>query len=182
MTITLRRMNPTGADRDALIEFLSSNDWPFHVGSRVDRVQAARAIDAGRYQDEDNDTWWIEEDEGRRIGFVRFEDLTSSPMLDLRVQASARGHGYGLTALSLATQHVFTTMPHVTRFEGTTRQDNVAMRKTFERAGWVKECHYRQSWPTADGQLLDAVGYVILRCDWESGTTTPVPWNDFPAS
>lgn len=176
--MTLRRMDPAGADRDALIEFLTANDWPHHVGSRVDRDQAALGIAAGRYQDEDNDTWWVEEGDGHRIGFVRFEDLTSSPMLDLRLQASARGQGYGVEVLSLATRHVFTTMPHVTRFEGTTRQDNIAMRRTFERAGWVKECHYRQSWPTADGQLLDAVGYAILRCDWESGTTTPVPWDD----
>ncbi|WP_394277429.1 hypothetical protein, partial [Luteococcus sp.] len=106
MTISLARMDPTGADRDALIEFLTSNDWPFRVRSCVDREQATRAIDAGRYRDEDSDTWWIEEDDGRRIGFVRFEDLTSSPMLDLRVQSSARGHGHDLTALSLATEHV----------------------------------------------------------------------------
>ncbi len=33
-----------------------------------------------------------------------------------------------------------------------------------------------RAWPSADGEMLDGIGYAILRSDWESGTTTPVRW------
>lgn len=137
-------------------------------------------IDAGVYRDEENDTYWVDHDVDGYIGILRFEDLTSSPMFDLRLQESARGRGVGVEILAAAAGHVFTTMATVHRFEGTTRHDNIAMRKTFQRAGWVKECHYRQGWPTEDGRMLDSVGYAILRSDWETGRTTPVPWEDLP--
>jgi hypothetical protein len=70
----------------------------------------------------------------------------------------------------------------VERLEGTTRQDNVAMRRTFRAVGFVKEAHYRRGWPAPrrDGRLLDAVGYALLRTDWRDGTTTPVEWHDAP--
>ena len=36
-------------------------------------------------------------------------------------------------------------MPTVDRFKGQTQEDNVPMLRTFRRAGWVKEAHYRRS-------------------------------------
>ena len=178
MSITLTRLDPTGSDRTALTDFLASNEWPFHVGTRPSRDEIARAIQSGRYRDDENDTLWVDHDVQGRIGIVRCEDLPDSPMLDLRLRESARGHGLGVGVLREATRHVFTAYPDVTRIEATTRQDNIAMRKSFERCGWVKECHYRQAWPAADGRLLDSVGYAVLRDDFESGRTTPVCWND----
>ena len=82
-----------------------------------------------------------------------------------------------LTAL---TALVFSTMSAVNRFEGHTREDNIAMRKTFVRAGFVKEAHYREGWPVENGPPLASVGYSILRRDWQTGRTTPVEWNDLP--
>ncbi|MCC9173740.1 hypothetical protein [Arthrobacter sp. zg-Y179] len=52
------------------------------------------------------------------------------------------------------------------------------MRKTFLRAGFVKEAHYRQAWPTADGSRLASVAYAILRSDWENNTVTPLEFDD----
>lgn len=178
MSITLTQLDPTGADHVALTDFLTNNSWPFHVGAHVSRDEVARAIQAGRYRDDENDTYWVDHDSLGRIGIVRFEDLPDSPMLDLRLAENARGHGLGVQVLAAATRHVFTRYPAAHRFEATTRQDNIAMRKTFNRCGWIKECHYRQAWPTPDGRLLDSVGYAILRTDFESGLTTPVPWDD----
>ena len=166
MSITLTRLDPTGADRSALIDFLVSNTWPFPSGSRRTMNEVALAVDGGAYRNEDNDTYWVDHSEAGTIGIIRFEDLTSSPLFDLRLAESARGHGYGLHALNEATRHVFSTMPTVHRFEGTTREDNIAMRKTFIAAGWVKEAHYRQGWPVSEGFALDSVGYAVLRSDW----------------
>ena len=75
-------------------------------------------------------------------------------------------------------EHVFTTMPDKPRLEGQTRVDNLAMRRVFRECGWVKEAHYRKSWPDANGTWLDSVGYAILREDWAEGKVTPVNWHD----
>ena len=80
--------------------------------------------------------------------------------------------------LRAATDLVFGTMPDVHRFEGQTREDNVAMRRTFLRCGWLKEAHYREGWPVDGGEPLASVAYAILRRDWRSGTTTTFVWED----
>ena len=65
------------------------------------------------------------------------------------------------------------------RLEGHTRQDNLAMRKTFERAGFVKEAHLRKAWfSPKENSYYDAVTYGITREDFMGGTTTPVIWED----
>lgn len=119
---------------------------------------------------------------GRRIGIVALEDLEEddSPLFDLRLDQEHRGQGLGLEVLRALCELVFYTMPEVTRFEGQTREDNIAMRKTFIRAGFIKEAHYRLSWPTNDGGAVASVAYAILRQDWETGTTTWFEWNDLP--
>jgi RimJ/RimL family protein N-acetyltransferase len=99
-------------------------------------------------------------------------------LFDLRLATEHRGKGRGAQVLKALTAHVFTTMPSVNRFEGQTREDNIAMRKTFLRAGFVKEAHYREGWPLEDGTSLASVAYGILRRDWQTGRTTPVVWND----
>lgn len=69
-------------------------------------------------------------------------------------------------------------MPKVNRFEGQTREDNIAMRKTFVRCGWLKEAHYREGWPVDEGSPLASIAYGILRRDWETGQTTLFDWDD----
>ena len=66
----------------------------------------------------------------------------------------------------------------VLRIEAATRQDNAAMRAVLRRCGFVKEAHHRDAWPAPDGALRDTVIYALLRRDHESGTTTPVVWDD----
>lgn len=179
MAITFTRIDPVGVDREPLISFMTRNQFPFHVGSRLSRDQIETSIGKGRFRDEDNDSFWIDHSEHGRIGFFRFEDLSDgSPLFDLRLDAPFRKRALGPEVLRAATHHVFTTMPAVNRFEGQTREDNVAMRKTFLRCGWVKEAHYRESWPDEKGTLLASIAYAILRRDWETGETTHLIWDD----
>lgn len=178
MAITLTRLDPTGADREALVAFMTTNEFPFHVRHRVTAEQVAEAIDDGAYRDEDNDSYWIDDDQHGRVGFFRFEDLSDhAPLFDLRLDGSVRGRGLAADVLRTAADHVFATMPEVTRFEGQTREDNVAMRRTFVRCGWAQEAYYREAWPVDDGAPLASVAYGLLRRDWESGTVTPVLWD-----
>ncbi|UYQ78362.1 hypothetical protein OF385_04205 [Glutamicibacter sp. JL.03c] len=47
--------------------------------------------------------------------------------------------------------------PEAVRFEGQTRVDKIGMRKVFLKAGFLKEAHYRMSWPADDGTRLASV-------------------------
>ena len=177
MTTTLPLLDPAGPDREALIALLTGNAWPFHMRPHPSREQVDAAIDDGGWGDEDNRTFWIEHDVHGRVGVVRLEDLTDpTPLFDLRVAERFRGRGLGVEILTALTRHVFETMPDVDRFEGQTREDNSPMLRTFQRAGWVKEAHYRRGWPVEGGEPVASVAYAMLRQDWENGTTTPVPW------
>lgn len=179
MTLRLVPLDPTGADHDGLVAFLTGNTFPFHMRPRPTREQVEEAIAEGAYGDDEHETFWLEDDAAGRVGILRLEDLEDpTPLFDLRLAEGHRGRGYGREALRAATEHVFRTMPEVHRFEGQTREDNVAMRRVFLRAGWVKEAHYREGWPVEGGAPVASVAYAILRRDWERGETTPVPWDD----
>ncbi|HSK23716.1 MAG TPA: GNAT family protein [Egicoccus sp.] len=172
-------LEPMGDDHAAwLVEFLTSDSWPFHAGT-VDRELVTERLRHGYYDGPGRATFLVTE-VAQRVGLTRIEDLDDpTPTLDLRIAAAHRGRGFGVAALRELARWVFDTHD-VERLEGTTRQDNVAMRRTFQAVGFVKEAHYRRGWPTRSGRLLDAVGYALLRTDWRDGTTTPVDWHDEP--
>lgn len=181
MAVTLTRADPAGADREALVDLLSTNEFPFHVHRRRSRSEVERAIEAGAYRDDDHETYWIEDDEAGRVGVVILEDLSDdAPLFDLRLAEEFRGRGLGGEVVRALTDHVFRTMPAVTRFEGQTREDHLAMRTVLRRCGFVKEAHYREAWPVEGRRPLASVAYGILRRDWETGHTTPLAWDDMP--
>ncbi len=105
---------------------------------------------------------------------------TAPPCSICALRAAARNRGIGGDAVRLVTRALFDEDPDLTRIEGTSRQDNEAMRRVLRRCGYVKEAHQRQDWPGPDGTLHDTVGYAILRRDWISGSTTPVARDDEP--
>lgn len=178
VTIAFTRIDPTGADRDALIAFMTGHEFPHHVVSRPTREQVEEWIADGRFRDEDNDSYWIDHAEHGRVGFFRFEDLSdAAPLFDLRLDTAWRGRRLSADVIRAAADRVFTTMPDVNRFEGQTREDNIAMRRTFVRCGWAQEAYYREGWPVEGRRPLASVAYSILRRDWESGTVTPVVWD-----
>lgn len=104
-----------------------------------------------------------------------------APLFDLRLGERFRGSGLGEPVVRALTDYVFEKYPTLRRFEGQTREDNIAMRKVFVRSGWVKEAHYRQAWPIAGAGPKASIAYGVLRRDWETGTITPVDWDDLPA-
>ncbi len=172
-------------DVEAVVAFLAANSFPFHVRTRVAEADARKRVEAGSYWSEESLGHWVEVD-GERVGIVILEDVEDiedggAPLFDLRLAESARGRGLGAPVLRAFTSHVFTRYPELRRMEGQTRQDNIAMRKVFVRSGWVKEAHYREAWPVDGGEPQASVAYGILRRDWETGTTTPVDFDDLPA-
>ena len=175
---TFVRIDPM-AERDSLVQFMTANSWPFHVNADPSPQDIDEAIADGAFRDSENDSYWIHHETLGRIGFLRLEDLEDpTPLFDLRLADEFRGRGFAADILREATAWVFDRFPEVRRFEGQTREDNIAMRKAFIKAGWVKEAHYRQGWPVDGADPLASVAYAVLRSDWESGETTPVPWAD----
>ncbi len=179
MTVSLQRLDPVGADRADLVDFMTRNVFPFHVRPRLTVEDVESAVREGAYQDEDNASFWLQHADLGRIGFVRLEELTDgAPLFDLRLDGPFRRRGLGAEALRATTDLVFRSMPDVDRFEGQTREDNIPMRRTFLRCGWVKEAHYRRGWPVEGGAPVASVAYGILRDDWATGTTTTFVWDD----
>lgn len=167
------------SDADALVAFLSDNTFPFHVTPVVDR--ARERVEAGAYWSQGRLGFWVEVD-GARVGIAVLDDVEDiadggAPLFDLRLGEHARGRGLGEPVLRALTSSVFQRYPTARRFEGHTREDNLAMRRVFIRSGWVKEAHYREAWPVEGGAPKASIAYAILRRDWESGTTTPVDWD-----
>ncbi|MFI9099235.1 GNAT family N-acetyltransferase [Streptomyces fildesensis] len=170
------------SDVDFLADFLIDESWPFHGPAALDRDTVRRRVSGGYYDGDESRTFWIIVG-GERVGLIRLFDLADvpeggTPLFDLRVGAAHRSRGLGGQALTWLTAYLFTEFPDLRRIEGTTRQDNRAMRRTFLSSGYAKEAHYRQAWPDEQEHVHDAVGYAILRHDWLSGATTPPDWND----
>lgn len=168
------RLGPDGRDVPALAEFLGTSSFPFHLGRSYTREAAAASSASARWCSADARTYWIEAD-GVRVGILTLDDLQDpTPMVDLRIADAHRGRGLGVPTLRAATAEAFRLRPDARRLEGQTRDDNLAMRAVFIRAGWVKEAYYREGWEPGHA----SVAYAILRSDWEAGTTTPVPWEE----
>ena len=100
---------------------------------------------------------------------------------DLRLVEEHRGEGKGVPVLNALTDTVFREYPHLRRFAGRMREDNIAMRKTLLRCGFVKEAHLREEWQLENGERLAEVTYGRLRSDWEAGTVTEFKWEDVTA-
>jgi RimJ/RimL family protein N-acetyltransferase len=175
---TFRDFDPE-RDRAALIDLITGEEWRHRTRPVISEADVVAELGRGYYAGEDVITLMIELD-GEVVGLARADGLgneTEDPQLDFRLRERVRGRGIGLAALRQITEAVFTRNPGKRRIEGQTREDNVAMRKVFVRGGYAQEAVYRRAWPAADGEMLDGIGYAILRTDWESGTTTPVRWD-----
>lgn len=176
--VTLETLDPVG-HRDAVVDFLTGNTSPFHTGGTPSPAEVRNRLDGDGW----DHAWWILTDRGERAGIARLDDVGAevdpdeTPLFDLRLGERHRGRGIGRLALRALTDRVFTHFP-VRRFEGCTREDNLAMRRVFDACGWVKEAHHREAWPVTGSEPMDAVIYAVLRRDWESGTITPVRFDD----
>jgi RimJ/RimL family protein N-acetyltransferase len=166
-------------DSEEIVALLTGEEWIYRPQRQISAEVARKELADGRYEGPDVLTLIIELD-GEVVGIARAEDLAearSDPQLDFHLRAHARGRGIGLAALRHITAELFARYPTKNRIEGQTRRDNIAMRRVFERGGYVQEAVYRRAWPAGEEGPLDGIGYAMLRQDWESGTTTPLDWD-----
>lgn len=160
-------------DVETVVDVLCTEGWPFHAGPPPTPEDVRARVAGGWLSGPDHETHALLEDDDRVVGVVRLLDLDDDTAeFDLRLRAGDRGRGLGTAAVRWLTAHVFTTRA-CHRVEAMTREDNAAMRAVLLRCGWVQEARHREAWPTCDGRRLDAVGYAVLRPDWDSGAVTP---------
>ncbi len=178
--VTIRPLKTT--DKKGLFSILIQNEWPFHAGSKITAERFEKQFDGDYYTRQGVCTFIIEKAE-KLIGFVRLFDLgedfesDETPLFDIRIQEQDRKQGLGSTALKLVLDYVFTSYPNKNRIEATTRLDNSGMRKVLQKCNFVKEAHYRNAWNCPDGKKTDAIGYGILRADWERDEITSLNWD-----
>jgi RimJ/RimL family protein N-acetyltransferase len=153
-----------------LSRFLSESEWPFHHERNLDASWVRGRLESGYFLGERARSFWVRgEADDEPLGFVRAFDLQDfTPLLDLRVKGAARGRGVGSLALRGITAWLFSEYPKTERLAGYTRHDNLAMRRVFEKCGFLQEAHHRRAWQVEGGEPLDAVGYAILRAEAEA--------------
>jgi RimJ/RimL family protein N-acetyltransferase len=156
-----------------LVEFLTSQPWPFHGQVEPKEEGILKSLKDGFYTRDGNRTFWIDFQDDK-IGLIRLFDLEDPTCLfDIRIKREYCGKGRGSESVEWISQFAFTHYSHMIRIEGHTRHDNLPMRKTFSKTGFVKEAYHRKAWPQS-GELYDSVGYAMLREDWKNGTITPI--------
>lgn len=166
-------------ESELMIDWLTSDTWPYHIHSHLNRESVRKWIAEGKFTGKKNRTFWVILNGKERVGVVHLYNFPSTnPIIDLRISSSYRVEEIGKQALVWSTDYIFRTNQKAEGIECDMRQDNIAMRQLFSQCGYIKEGHWRKSWPTEENTYLDAVGYGILREDWEQKKITPVNWND----
>ncbi|WP_107943423.1 GNAT family N-acetyltransferase [Metasolibacillus fluoroglycofenilyticus] len=165
-------------ETEDLVQLLTGNEWPYHADLEVDANAVRKAIKKGYYAD-GRETFWIIE-AGEKMGILIINDINDTiPLFDIRLAAKARGKGLGVKALKWLQNYLFGEKSKI-RIEGYTRADNIAMRKSFTKAGFVKEGYLRNAWENADGTISDTVLYGAIYEDWKAGLVTPTKMNEVP--
>ncbi|MER1990155.1 MAG: GNAT family protein, partial [Solibacillus isronensis] len=116
----------------------------------------------------------------QKLGILIIDDIEDTiPLFDLRLSKEARGKGIGQKSLSWLKDYLYGEKGKI-RIEGYTRADNLAMRKCFTKAGFVKEGYLRKAWENDDGTISDTVLYASIYDDWKDNKTTPIKLDEVP--
>ncbi|MGN7476403.1 GNAT family N-acetyltransferase [Solibacillus silvestris] len=166
------------SELDELVDLLCSNDWIFHTKPIINKEAVEQAVIKGYYTD-GRETFWIAMD-GEKVGIVIIDDIEDTiPLFDLRLTKSARGNGLGVKSLQWLKDYLYGEKGKI-RIEGYTRADNLAMRKCFAKAGFVKEGYLRNAWENEDGTIADTVLYASIYEDWKQNKITPIKLDEYP--
>lgn len=160
-----------------LADWLASDTWPFFLGCTPTKAEVLKRIEDGAFFGEGELNFWVLDQYDNKVGLIELYELDDlAPMFSLRFKSEYRGKKLGPPTLEWITSFVFENYPEIRRVEGQTREDNIPMRKVFNKAGYIKEAYYRMASPTEDGGRVASIAYGILREDWIMKKVTPVQW------
>lgn len=162
-------------DYKSLEKWLCSDTWDYFGKTKL----TPEDLNESMFFNEKTKCFWVINEDRVKVGFLKIYDLQDpTPLFDIRLKTEFRSLGFGEKAVKWIVDYIFTTFTEINRVEAYTREDNLAMRKILNKSGFVKEAHHRKAWNSDTGILFDAVGYGILKEDWESNKLTPVNWKD----
>lgn len=160
----------TKKEKKILIDFLISEEWTFHKDNKLNKKILEKNIQEGFYTKKDQITFLMEKN-GKIIGILRVFDLKNEedeiPMFDLRIKSSERGKGFGKESIKFMIKYIFINYNKIRKIEGTTRNDNLSMRKLFEKSGFKKVAQFRKDWKDKKGKWHDTIGYDFLKKDFK---------------
>lgn len=175
MELQYRQIEKTEAA--SLAAWLARERWPFFLGERPTEEEVLKRVREGDFFGDGELNFWVLGPDEEPLGLIEIYQLDDlAPMFSVRLREKFRGQGLGRSVLEWLTRFIFENYPDKRRIEAQTREDNIPMRKLFNRCGYVKEAYYRQASPTETGSRVASITYGILREDWQSGHLTPVPW------
>lgn len=169
MSLTFTRTKPTAGDGTKLIDFLTSNTWPYHYHQHPTVSDVATAVAAGLFDDNDHRSWWINNDEGALIGVARIDNSTRQGYCDLRLAEAWRGRGLGTLALQELTRSAFVSWRHLQAVNAHARADHIAMQRVFERSGWTRGNAEYRSRALTGGMVGELISYRMARSAWQFG-------------
>jgi RimJ/RimL family protein N-acetyltransferase len=157
MTVLLRPYQPEDFNRICEIRGLDTPE-------RRERF-IARLAKPGEWSD--HYLHFAIESDGVLVGDFQFRhcDMTTPNGawdMGLELSEDVRGRGIGTAALIAGTQYAFDQGAH--RIQGSTAEDNHAMRKAFEKAGWKFEGVLRALF-IEDGVPQNYYSYAITKFD-----------------
>jgi RimJ/RimL family protein N-acetyltransferase len=167
------------SESEILADWLSSDSWPYFLGSNPKKEEILIRIEDGDFFGDGEQNFWILNSEKEYIGLIEIYQLDDlAPMFSIRFKTPHRGKGYGKPTLEWLTKYIFENFPDKRRIEAQTREDNIPMRKLFNKCLFLKEAYFRFASPTENGERVASIAYGILREDWLSGKLTRVPWKE----
>ncbi len=150
---------------------------PFFLFQKPAQEEVLKRIEEGAFFAEGDFNFRNQTENKELIGLIEIYQLDdTAPTFFIRFKSGFRGKGFGKKVLDLLTQSIFENYLDIRRIEAQTREDNIPMRKVFNRCGYVKEAYYRMGSPTEDGGRVASIAYGIPREEWETGQVTPVNW------
>ena len=148
-------------DREGSYDYLEPKEW--------EEGKLAAELDEGVWATDEQVGWAVLVD-GRPAGVAFARKLTSSDgVLEIRLARGARGQGVGREALRQLAEHHFVSSPSLRRLVGSAHEDNVAMQRAFNAAGFRMEARFRDAVARPDGGFASAWGYALTRGDWAAG-------------
>ncbi|RTR36210.1 N-acetyltransferase [Robertmurraya yapensis] len=164
------------SELDDLVSFLTSEEWEFHSQPKPSYEEILSRYHEGSYAE----AFWIKR-ENVKIGLLTIHDINDTiPSFDIRLGSVTRRKGFATEAIRWMIEYLFQLPDKKIRVEAYTRSDNIAMRKTLHKCGFVKEGYFRDAWEHADGSVSDMMVYSWIRRDWECKSLTPIRLEELP--
>ena len=101
-----------------------------------------------------------------QIGFWRNEPANHRGEVGYMLRPQYFGKGIASEALAAVLKYGFNKM-NFHSIKGGVAPENAASIHVLEKAGFVKEAHFRQDY-FFNGQFLDSAIYCLLKADWEA--------------